>query len=263
MNASACLQTSQPLRKFTFAEAFRAPVTRAAHAPQCSTCSAREHCLPCGLDEEEAEHVDALVQVRKQLKRGESVYRAGDSFKALYAVRSGFLKTYAITQDGREQVTGFHMAGDVVGLDGIGTEFHNLNASALEDTSICIIPMDRIENISNLVPKLQRELHRMMSREIVRDQGLMMMLGCMRAEERAATFLLNLSHRLAQRGYSSTEFHLRMTREEIGSYLSLTIETISRIFKKFQDSGLLDVQQKHIQILDIERLRQMATVGTR
>ncbi|MCC6609594.1 MAG: fumarate/nitrate reduction transcriptional regulator Fnr [Burkholderiales bacterium] len=223
----------------------------------CSSCSLRELCLPMGLSETEIERLDQLVSTRRRIKRGENVYRAGDPFASLYAIRSGFFKSNVILEDGRDQVTGFHMPGEIVGMDGISTDRHACNATALEDSEVCVIPFARLEEASRQVRSLQRQFHKVMSREIVRDQGVMMLLGTMRAEERLAAFLLNLSQRFVARGYSPAEFHLRMTREEIGSYLGLKLETVSRIFSKFQDEGLIGVQQKHIRILHVDGLKAM------
>jgi CRP/FNR family transcriptional regulator len=223
----------------------------------CSSCSLRELCLPMGLSREEIEHLDQLVYTRRRVKRGETLYRAGDAFNSLYAVRTGFFKSNVILEDGRDQVTGFHMPGEILGMDGIGTEAHTCNAHALEDGEVCVIPFARLEEVSREVRNLQHQFHKVMSREIVRDQGVMMLLGTMRAEERLAAFLINLSQRFVARGYSPSEFHLRMTREEIGSYLGLKLETVSRIFSKFQDQGLIAVQQKHIRILNTEGLKDL------
>jgi CRP/FNR family transcriptional regulator len=223
----------------------------------CSSCSLRELCLPMGLSQDEVEHLDHLVYTRKRVKRSENLYRAGDPFGSLYAVRSGFFKSNLILEDGRDQVTGFHMPGEIMGLDGIGTESHTCNSTALEDSEVCVIPFARLEELGHQVRNLQKQFHKVMSREIIRDQGVMMLLGTMRAEERVAAFLLNLSQRFNARGYSQSEFHLRMTREEIGSYLGLKLETVSRIFSKFQEEGLVSVQQKHIRILDVEGMKRM------
>ena len=222
-----------------------------------STCSLRELCLPMGLSQDEVAQLDNLVYTRRRLKRGESLYRAGDEFTSLNAVRTGFFKSTVVFEDGRDQVTGFHMPGEVMGLDGIGTDRHTVSTIALEDSEVCIIPYSRLEELSHQVRSLQNQFHKMMSREIVRDQGVMMLLGTMRAEERLAAFLLNLSQRFTARGYSPTEFNLRMTREEIGSYLGLKLETVSRAFSKFQDQGLVAVQQKHVRIEDPARLRKL------
>jgi CRP/FNR family transcriptional regulator len=215
---------------------------------QCGACNLREVCLPCG--SKDLARFEGLVYTRRRLKRGDAIYRAGDAFESLYAVRSGFLKSSTALLDGRDQVTGFHMAGEIVGLDGIGAGKHSSDATALEDSDVCVIPYERLSDLG-----LQPELHKVMSRALVHDQGLMMLLGTMRAEERLATFLLNLSQRFLARGYSPSEFHLRMTREEIGSYLGLSLETVSRLFSRFHAENLISVQQRHICILDVPGLR--------
>ena len=235
------------------------PITLAVMKTACSNCNLQELCLPLGLSIDEIEKLDDLVSTRKRIKRGEHLYRAGQAFDAIYAVRSGFFKTDVLLEDGREQVTGFQMAGELLGLDGISTEHHSCNAIALEDSDVCTIPFSHLEGLSREIQTLQHHFHKVMSREIVRDHGVMMLLGTMRAEERLAAFLLNLSQRFSARGYSAAEFHLRMTREEIGSYLGLKLETVSRAFSRFQDEGLISVQQKHIRIVDIPRLKTLLT----
>ena len=251
---AALIYTDIPMRRPTadLAHAIRQKPTLCVVATHCSSCKLREVCLPCGLREIDSALLDELAYTRKRVKRGEAIFRAGAEFDALYAVRSGFFKSSVLLEDGRDQVTGFHMAGEILGTDGIGSGSHTSDAIALEDSEICIIPYARLEE-----PALQRQLHKVMSRELVRDQGLMMLLGTMRAEERLATFLLNLSHRFTARGYSASEFHLRMTRDEIGSYLGLSLETVSRLFSRFQDDELITVQQKHICILDVAGLRRV------
>ena len=223
----------------------------------CSTCNLRELCLPFGLSLEELERLDDLISTRRRIKRGDYLYRVGDSFDAIYAIRSGFFKTDVLLEDGREQVTGFQMGGELLGLDGISTEHHTCNAIALEDSEICAIPFARLESLSREIHTLQRHFHKVMSREIVRDHGVMMLLGTMRAEERLAAFLLNLSQRFTARGFSHTEFYLRMTREEIGSYLGLKLETVSRAFSRFQEEGHIAVQQKHVRILNVDGLKAL------
>jgi len=223
----------------------------------CSSCSLRELCLPAGLDPGEMERVDRLVTSRRKLRRGADLYRAGEPLAALFAIRSGFMKSCVLHDDGREQVAGFHMAGDLLGLDAIGGGTHTCDTVALEDSEVCEIPFTYLEQLSRELPSLQQQLHRIMSREIVRDYGVMLLLGSMSAEERLAAFLLNLSQRFATRGYSPSEFRLRMTREEIGSYLGLKLETVSRAFSGFQDRGLIDVRQKHVRILDLPGLKAL------
>ena len=230
----------------------------------CSSCSLRELCLPGGIKAREMERIDSLVNHRRKLKRGERLYRAGAPLASLYAVRSGMMKSCVLHEDGREQVAGFHMMGDLLGLDAIGGGRHTCDTVALEDCEVCEIPFSSLEALSRELPPLQHQLHRIMSREIVRDYGVMLLLGSMKAEERLAAFLLNLSQRFAARGYSASEFHLRMTREEIGSFLGLKLETISRVLSRFQHDGLIQVHHKHLRILDAGRLRAMlgqATTG--
>ncbi len=223
----------------------------------CSQCNLQELCLPVGLSEAELSLVDSLVDERRKIARGEAIFRSGDRFTAIYAVKLGFFKTEVLSEDGRHQVTSFYMAGEVLGMDGISAEIHHCDAIALEDSEVCLIPFHELEMISVQVPTMQRHLHRVMSREIVRDQGMMMMLGAMRAEERVIAFLLNLSQRYAARGYASTDFNLRMTREEIGSYLGLKLETVSRAFSHLQEEGVLQVEKKHIRLVDTVRLKKM------
>ncbi len=213
---------------------------------RCTSCKLREVCLPCGLDGTATELLGEIVHTRIRVRRGESLLRAGAPFDSLYAVRSGFFKSSVLLEDGRDQVMGFHMAGEILGMDGIGAGSHVTDVIALEDSEVCVIPHERLEDAG-----MHRQLHKVMSRELVRDHGVMMLLGTMRAEERLAAFLLNLSQRFLARGYSPSEFHLRMTREEIGSYIGLSLETVSRLFSRFQDEGLIAVNQKHVRILDV------------
>jgi CRP/FNR family transcriptional regulator len=225
----------------------------------CSTCNLRELCLPCcGLTRPEMNLADRLVFNRSHLRRGESLYRTGDRFTSLYAVRNGFFKSTVLLEDGRrDQVTGFSMTGEVLGMDGIGSERHTCNTIALEDSDACAIPFAGLQKLAREIPSLQRQFQRMMSREIVREQGVMLLLGRMNADERLAIFLLNLSQRFAAHGCSPSKFNMRMTREEIGSYLGLSLETVSRTLSKFQEEGLLSVQQKIIHILDSAGLKRV------
>jgi CRP/FNR family transcriptional regulator len=223
----------------------------------CSSCNLRELCLPVGMSNDQLERLDHMVATRRSVPRGEMLFRAGDNFLSLYAVRTGFFKTCVSSEDGRDQVTGFQMAGELLGLDGIGTEKHTCDAVALEDSQVCVIPFMDLEDLSREFSDLQRQFHKIMSREIVRDHGVMLLLGSMRAEERLAAFLLNLTQRLQTRGFSPLSLILRMTREEIGSYLGLKLETVSRTFSKFQDEGILDVKQRHIHVLDADALQKL------
>ena len=223
----------------------------------CANCNLRELCLPVGMSVEQMDQLDAIVANRRTVPRGEALYRAGDAFASLYAVRTGFIKTCVSSEDGRDQVTGFQMGGELLGLDGIGTDRHTCDAVALEDANVCVIPYHQLEGLARELSDLQRQFHRIMSREIVRDHGVMLLLGSMRAEERLAAFLLNLTQRLRARGFSGSSLILRMTREEIGSYLGLKLETVSRAFSRFQEDGMLEVRQRHIEILDAPALQKL------
>lgn len=223
----------------------------------CSNCNLRELCMPVDLDESDMDKIDTLVATRRKIKRGDSLFSNGDRFDALYAIRTGFFKTRITTEDGRDQVTGFQMAGEIIGLDGIVGDRHSCDAVALEDAEVCEMPYARIEELSREVPALQTHVHKIMSREIVREHGVMLLLGSMRAEERLAAFLLNLVQRLHARGFSRSELVLRMTREEIGSFLGLKLETVSRTFSKFAEDGLIEVKHRHVRILDIEALQTL------
>lgn len=228
----------------------------------CSNCNLRELCMPIGLNAEDLERIDQMVAVRRKVKRGTTLFRNGEAFTALYAIRIGFFKTSIASEDGRDQVTGFQMAGEIIGLDGIVNDQHTCDAVALEDAEVCVMPFDQIESLSREVRPLQRHLHKIMSREIVREHGVMLLLGSMRAEERLAAFLLNLVQRLHARGFSQSELILRMTREEIGSYLGLKLETVSRTFSKFVEDGIVEVKQRHVRILDTEALRRIVNPQT-
>jgi CRP/FNR family transcriptional regulator len=223
----------------------------------CSNCNLRELCMPVGLTPNELDRIDEVVSSRRKVKRGGSLFRNGEKFANLYAIRTGFFKTCVTTEDGRDQVTGFQMAGEVMGLDGIVHDIHSCNAVALEDAEVCVMPFDRIEELSREVNALQRHVHKIMSREIVRENGVMLLLGSMRAEERMAAFLLNLMQRLHARGFSQSELVLRMTREEIGSYMGLKLETVSRTFSKFVEDGVIEAKQRHIRILNGDALRSI------
>ena len=233
-----------------------APAT--SHAVNCGDCGLRDICLVEGLSPSDLDRLTGMVSTRRRVKRGEPLFRAGDRFDAVYPIRLGFFKTRVTSDDGREQVTGFPMPGDILGFDAISASVFQCDAIALEDAEVCVVPFEKLESLSREFNALQHQLHRVLSREIVRDQGVMMLLGTMRAEQRLATFVMNLSQRFAQRGFSPREFILRMTREEIGNYLGLKLETVSRTFSKLQEDGVIAVEQKRLRIEDMARLRDAA-----
>lgn len=245
-----------PVRFTPLAEMRRSSGPVAPLKTACSSCHLRDLCLPCGMNGSDIERLDSLGFNRRKVALGEALYNEGDQFHAIYAVRSGTFKSSLMLADGREQVSGFHMAGELMGLDGIANSRHASSAIALEDTEVCAIPYARLNAAATGSTGMQHIVSRLMSREIVREHSLMLLLGSMNAEERLAAFLLNLSQRLAARGYSSSEFHLRMSRAEIGSYLGMKLETVSRTFSAFQAQRLLEVDKRHIRITDLEGLKR-------
>lgn len=227
----------------------------------CEHCALNALCLPDGLAGKAREEFAGLIFQHKRLHAGQALFRAGEAFHNLYFVKAGSLKTMVLLDDGREQVTGFHLAGDVLGVDAISSPAHPSEAVALEDTHVCAIPFAQLTRMSQRVESLQTYVQRLLAREVVRDQGLMLLLGRMQAEERVAAFLLNLSKRFALRGYSPLTFTLSMAREEIGNYLGLTLETVSRCFSRLKSAGVLRVENRHICILDLEALKKV--IGSR
>jgi CRP/FNR family transcriptional regulator len=223
----------------------------------CKDCSLTELCLPHGMSATEIEELDKIVKHLPPLQSGQHLYRAGDKGRSLFAVRSGAAKSYCITESGDEQVLGFTLPGELVGLDGLSDGFYTSSSIVLETSSICEIPYERLEGLCNTLPGLNRQILRVAAREISADQQMLMQLGKRTAEERLASFLLSLSSRFCQRGLSATEFNLPMSRQDIGNYLGLAIETVSRLFAHFQEQGLLHVSRKQITILDLERLKGM------
>ncbi len=233
------------------------PITPESVKVACSNCNLRELCMPSGFNIDDMKKLDEVVATRRRVKQGDMLFSSGDVFTSLYAIRTGFFKTCVSTEDGREQVTGFQMAGEIIGLDGIVTDHHSCNAVALEDAEVCVMPFAKVEDLSREFPLLQRHVHKIMSREIVRENSVMMLLGNMRAEERLAAFLLNLVQRLHARGFSQSELTLRMSREEIGSYLGMKLETVSRAFSKFSEDGIIEVKQRYVRILDPIALKKI------
>ena len=227
----------------------------------CLNCGLLRWCLPACLNPQERERFDHFVEHQRPIKRGGYLHRAGSSFKSLYAIHNGFLKTSITDDNGREQVGGFHMTSELTGMDAISSGKHLCDAVALEDSSVCGISFADLERLNREISSLQHHFHCVMSSEIVREHGIMFLLGSTQAEERLAIFLLNLSKRYAACGYSATRFRLRMTREDIGSYLGLKLETVSRMFSQFQRDQLIAVQNKEIEIKSLHGLRQLIGNG--
>jgi len=238
-----------------------APASRSAAAGsnQCAVCSFKNLCLPLGLDDAEVLRLDQIIGRRRRVQRDETLYRMDQPFGSLYAVRFGHFKTAQVNLRGEQQITGFQMAGELLGMDAIGTGRHACGAVALEDSEVCEIPFGRLQGLFAQVPQLLQHFHRIMSHEIMREQNVMLFLGNMRAEQRFAVFLLNLGTRYAARGYSASQFQLRMSREDIGDYLSLTIESVSRLLSKFRKQGWVAIENRAVRILDRAALEALST----
>ena len=221
----------------------------------------RALCLPSGLDEEALLELDAVFGDHRRVRKRSVLYRCGEPFTALYSVSLGTFKTSTLAEDGREQITGYHMSGDIVGLDGIGEDRHSCEAVAIEDSEVRSLPFEKLETLALRAPALRRNLFRLMSRDLCHGQDMMLLLGSMRADERVATFLLTLASRYERRGYSAIEFSLRMTRQEIASYLGLKLETVSRVFSHLHEQGLIQVQGRAVKLLDLAALHCLAGHG--
>lgn len=234
--------------------------TRCHHNPQvsCGDCRLSTICLPISLHVTDIEKLDNIIQRSRPLQKGDYLYRAGEPFQSVYAIRSGTVKTIRVTNDGLEQVTGFYLPGEIVGMDGLAQNQFSNSALALETSAICEIPFARLEELSLQIPTLQRHFFQLMSKEITADQQLITLLSKNSAEERVASLLLSISRRNHTRQLSATEFRLAMSRADIGNYLGLTIETVSRVFSRFQKQELLEVDKKEIKIINMEGLTKTA-----
>lgn len=230
------------------------------HNVNCGDCRMKALCLPLALELDQVEQLDRIIQRGRPYQRDEHIYRAGDAFHAVYAVRSGAIKTFAMTDQGVEQVTGFYLPGEIFGMDGIAHTHHISSALALETSAVCEIPFNRLEDLSIALPNLQRHFFQLMSREIINDQRLVALIGKNSADERLATLLMSISARNAKRSLSELRFRLPMSRADIGNYLGLTVETVSRVFSRFQKQRLLKVDKKEIEILDLGGLQELANI---
>jgi cAMP-binding proteins - catabolite gene activator and regulatory subunit of cAMP-dependent protein kinases len=227
-------------------------------AIHCQDCSISQLCIPFSLNNSELDLLDSIIERKKPIQKGETLFKAGDELKSLFAIRSGTVKSYTITEQGDEQITGFHLAGDLVGFDAVTRLYHPSFAQALETSMVCEIPYEILDELSGKMSKLRQQIMRLMSNEIICDQEMILLLSKKNAEERLAAFLNNLSNRFSQRGFSPREFRLAMTRGDIGNYLGLTVETISRLLGRFQKIGLIKVKGKYVTILDTAALSQIA-----
>lgn len=226
-------------------------------AISCHDCNLAEQCLPYGLEAAELAQLDQVIQHHSSLEKGDHIFFMRDPLQQVYAVKTGSLKTYQVTEAGEEQILGFYLPGELIGLDGFQDNYHHCSAVALESTSLCALPVHHLDQVRHRVPHLANILYRCMGKEIVKDQSVLMILAKHNADERVAAFLLNLSQRYQIRGFSALEFHLSMARHDIANYLGLAVETVSRVFSRFQDEGILTVSRKHIKINALARLKAL------
>lgn len=222
----------------------------------CQNCSFSHLCLPVSLDKNELSTLDEIIERKRPLHKHDKLVKAGEPFQAFYAVRSGSFKSFTSNTDGEEQIVGFHFPGDIIGFDGLLENTHQSYTQALETSMVCELPYETLDKMASNSSKLRHQLMRFMSSEIKQDHDLMMLLNKRNAEERLVHFLIHLSERFAERGFSARQFNLTMTRNEIGNYLGLTVETISRLLTRFQKEGLIKVEGKLITILNLEGLHE-------
>ena len=225
---------------------------------QCQNCSISELCLPFSLNDQELSTLDNIIDRKRPIHKGDKIFSDGQELHALFAIRSGTFKSYTVNEQGEEQITGFHLAGDLLGFDAIADSEHRSFAQALETSMVCEIPYNSLDLLSNTMPKLKKQVLRLMSNEIRTDQEMLTLLNRKNAEQRVATFLVSLSERYHDRNLSATEFRLTMTRSDIGNYIGLTVETISRLLNRFHKSGLIIIDGKLITLLDVDKLSDIA-----
>ncbi|MEK9714192.1 MAG: fumarate/nitrate reduction transcriptional regulator Fnr, partial [Thalassolituus sp.] len=226
--------------------------------PHCQTCSLNALCLPLSLTENDMERLDDIIRRGRPIQKGQLLFQQGEEFQSVFAVRTGALKTYTLASNGEEQITGFHLASELIGLSGYDAGSYPLTAKALETTTVCEIPLQQLDGLADELPDLRKQLMRTMGTEIRHDQNMMLLLSKKNAEERVASFLLDISQRYQRRGFSSTHFRLPMSRVDISNYLGLAVETISRVFTRFQKNELIETQGKEIILKDVDTLFDLA-----
>jgi CRP/FNR family transcriptional regulator len=237
------------------------PVQQTCDPVACGNCGIYNLCLPLGLKHADLSLLDSIVRRKAVFKRGQLFFRPGQRFDFIYAIRSGSVKSYLSTEDGRTQITGFHIAGELLGLSALAGRQYTCGAKALETTSVCVVDAGRFEELAREIPSLQYHMLTIMSKQIRDDEELMLLLGKRSAKEKLAAYLLGLSRRYASRNYSPNEFHLSMSRGDIGNYLGIAEETVCRILSRFRDENLITTHRRHICLNDIERLHAMADAG--
>ena len=225
----------------------------------CANCSLRELCIPQGMTDDELKLIDTVIERKKPVHKNDYLFRAGDTNRSIYAVLSGSVKTLVDNPNGEEQIVGFHLPGELLGMDGFSGDSHTCSAVALETSSVCEFPLESLDEVCHLVPSIQYAMRRIMGREVTKDHAMLLLLGRMSAEEKLASFLISLSKRMAQRHWKPSEFNLTMPRQDIANYLGLAVETVSRLFAHLQDAEIIEVDRRRVNISDMERLQ--AIVG--
>lgn len=224
----------------------------------CAQCSLQQLCLPAGIDADELVRLDEIVRRRRTLARGERLFRIGDPLASVFVARDGAFKTVSISEDGEEQVIGFHLAGELIGLDALGEGAHRCEAVALETANVCDVPLDELSAVAAQLPSLQQQLLRVIGHSLNRDHDHMEMLVRRQANERIALFLHGLGERYRQIGQSPSALRLPMSREDVARYLGLALETVSRGFTRLQEDGVIAVHGRRVEILDLELLERLA-----
>lgn len=231
-------------------------------AINCQDCGFSQLCLPFSLNDTELSQLDDIIQRKRPLHKGDMLFNAGTAQKSLYAVRTGSFKTFTMTDQGEQQITGFHLPGDIVGFDGLNLQMHPGYAEALETAMVCEIPLPNLEQLLDKLPRLRQQMMRLMSQDIQADQQMMLLLNRKTAEQKLASFISQLAQRFASRGFSATEFRLTMTRSDIGNYLGLTVETISRLLTKMMRDELINVDGKLITLRNEQGLKSLAAISS-
>jgi CRP/FNR family transcriptional regulator len=223
----------------------------------CASCTLRELCIPQGMSIEELKLIDTVIERKKPVHKNDYLFHAGDTNRSIYAVLSGSVKTLVDNPNGEEQIVGFHLPGELLGMDGFSGDAHTCSAVALETSSVCEFPLESLDEVCHEVPSIQYAMRRIMGKEVTKDHAMLLLLGRMSAEEKLASFLISLSKRMAQRHWKPTEFNLTMPRQDIANYLGLAVETVSRLFAHLQDQEIIEVDRRRVNICDMERLKSI------
>jgi CRP/FNR family transcriptional regulator len=252
---TANLKVVQPDSAFSRSSSneFCSPIT-------CKNCGIYGLCSEVNGSDVDLSLPETIVRNRRLFERGELLYKTDEPVRNIHAIRTGSVKTYVLTQNGRMQITGFHIAGELLGLGAIAARYFTTEAMALETTMVCEVPLEVLEVYIKEIPSIRQQMLNILSREIIDNQELMLLLGKKNAEERLATFLLGISERFRRRNYSATEFNLSMSRSDIGNYLGITEETVSRVFTRFQNEGLLTTERRQVQLIELKKLNLISNL---